>query len=256
MARPRIQAEGLSKSFELERVRGIELKEHLLGKILGRRSRSRVFWALRDLSFSVDSGESLGVIGINGAGKSTLLKCLTGILQPDAGRVWLDGKVATLLELGAGFHPLLTGRENILLQASLHGMSRSEALNVMPLIIEFAELGQFIDQPMRSYSSGMYMRLGFSVAVHVDPDILLIDEIISVGDEPFQEKCLERMREFRSADRAIVLVSHDLPTVESFCDRALLLDGGTLVAEGTPASVIGEFHERTAARAPVAEPAY
>lgn len=247
MAAPRIVVSGLSKSFELERPAGLELKEDLLGRFLGWRPPRRRHWALRDVTFSVHAGESVGVIGMNGVGKSTLLKCMTGILRADEGEVRLFGKVATLLELGAGFHPSLTGRENILLQASLHGVTRREAKRLSTPIIEFADLGDFIEQPMRSYSSGMYMRLGFSVAIHVDPDILLIDEILSVGDSHFQKKCLDRVLQFRSSDKAIVLASHDLAAVDRFCDRALLLDRGELVSEGHPAEVLDAYRRRAAA---------
>lgn len=243
MHRPRIIVQDLSKSYQLERDRGDELKEIVLGKIRGRLESHPVqpFWALRDVSFSVCAHEFVGVIGVNGAGKSTLLKCLAGILQPDFGSIRLHGSVATVLGLGAGFHSNLTGRENILLQASLHGLSRREALEHMPRIVDFADLGQFIDQPMRMYSSGMYMRLGFSVAIHIDRQILLIDEVISVGDEAFQAKCLERIRNLRASDRSIILVSHGADTIRGFCDRAMLLDGGRLVADGAPQNVLSEY---------------
>jgi len=195
------------------------------------------FTALDDISFEVYRGECFGVIGRNGAGKSTLLGLVAGVLKPDKGKITVKGRVSPLLELGAGFHPELTGRENIVLNGVLLGMTRSEVLKKMDKIIEFSELGEFIDQPLRTYSSGMIARLGFSVVAHLDPEILLVDEILAVGDIHFQKKCMDKIMEFRSSGVTIILVSHSIEQVESLCDRVMWIDEHKVRAVGKPEEV-------------------
>lgn len=190
----------------------------------------------------------MGVIGRNGSGKSTLLKIMTGIYKADQGTVRLNGRVSSLIELGAGFHPEFTGRENIFINGAILGLSRKEIEERYERIVRFAELEAFIDSPVRTYSSGMYVRLGFSVAVNVDPDILLVDEVLAVGDESFSRKCLDRMTQFKKSGKTIVLVTHDLPTVEKFCDRALWLDSGRIQADGPPRKVIDAYRQEVARR--------
>jgi lipopolysaccharide transport system ATP-binding protein len=197
--------------------------------------------ALNDVSFEVGRGESCGVIGSNGSGKSTTLALIAGVLRAQSGRVDVRGRVCPLLELGAGFHPELTGRENILLNGILLGLTRREVLARMDEIIAFTELESFLDQPLRTYSSGMYARLGFSVAVHMDPDILLIDELLAVGDLRFQAKCREKLEEFKRRRVTIVLVSHSLSEVWGFCERVIWLKDGTVAADGEPGSVLPRY---------------
>jgi ABC-2 type transport system ATP-binding protein len=232
-----IEVEGVSKVFKLFRERPSSLKARLISS----RSRAEDFWALRDVTFEVVEGESLGLIGHNGSGKTTLLKVIAGILRPTAGTVRYRGRVAALLELGAGFHPELTGRENVYLNASFLGLSRKDTDRVYEDIVAFAELQDFMDNQVKFFSSGMLVRLGFAVAVHVDPDILLIDEVLAVGDEAFQAKCLGRIRAFQKEGRTIVLVTHALDTVRQVCDRAVMLDHGELYAKGAPLDVVREL---------------
>jgi ABC-2 type transport system ATP-binding protein len=234
---PAIEVEGVSKVFKLFREKPSSLKARLISS----RSRAEDFWALRDITFEVAEGESLGLIGHNGSGKTTLLKVIAGILRPTEGTVRYRGRVAALLELGAGFHPELTGRENVYLNASFLGLSRKDTDRVYDQIVEFAELQDFMDNQVKFYSSGMLVRLGFAVAVHVDPDILLIDEVLAVGDEAFQAKCLGRIRGFQKEGRTIVLVTHALDTVRQVCDRAVMLDHGALYAKGAPLDVVREL---------------
>ncbi len=193
-----------------------------------KKMRKRRFWALKDISLTVHRGEAFGITGRNGAGKSTLLCLIAGVMKPTTGDIRIEGRVAPLLELGAGFHPELTGRENIILNGVLLGMTRREIKKKLPEIIAFSELEEFIDQPIRTYSSGMLARLGFSVAVHIDPEILLIDEILAVGDTQFQKKCLDRMLTFKKNGSTIVHVSHNIPQIKMLCDRVALIDGGRL----------------------------
>lgn len=200
------------------------------------------FWALKDVSFTVKPGEAFAIVGQNGSGKSTLLKILTSIVQPDSGSVKVNGKVSALLELGAGFQPDLTGRENIYLNGSILGLSRAEITSRFADIVGFSELDAFIDTPIKHYSSGMYMRLGFSIAVHVEPDILVIDEVLSVGDQSFQQKCLDRIRDFKRKGKTIIFVSHDLSTVTQLCSRAILLHEGHVVARGTTSKAIDSYN--------------
>jgi lipopolysaccharide transport system ATP-binding protein len=201
-----------------------------------KRSRSERFVALDDVSLKIERGETVGLIGPNGAGKSTLLKLVSGIIEPTSGRMMTHGRVGALLELGSGFHPDLTGRENIYLNGSILGLSRAEIRDKMDEII--AELERFIDAPVRHYSSGMYVRLGFSVAVHTEPDILLVDEALAVGDAAFQSKCLDRIADLRGSGVTIILVSHDLVSIQSLCDRAIWLEQGRIRMQGDPVDVV------------------
>jgi len=233
-----IRAERLSKTYRLRRERGRTLKETFLRQY----APSEQVQALRDVSFSVERGGAFGVVGANGSGKSTLLKLLAGTAKPSGGTLAVDGRVTALLEIGAGFHPDFTGRENAYLNGSLLGLKRGEVDRAMAAIEEFADLGRFFDAAVKTYSSGMYMRLGFSVAVHLDPDVLLVDEVLAVGDEYFQHKCFAKIAEFRAARKTIVLVSHDLGAVARLCDRAIWLEEGRIAAEGAPHDVINAYH--------------
>jgi ABC-type polysaccharide/polyol phosphate transport system ATPase subunit len=199
------------------------------------------FWALKDISFQVGKGEAFGLIGPNGAGKSTMLKLLCGVMKPTQGRMKLKGTMSALIEVGAGFHPDLTGRENIFLNGTILGMKREQIKNRLDEIIEFSGLGDFIDTPVKRYSSGMYARLGFSVAAHVDPDILIVDEVLSVGDYSFQMKCAERMQTIIHNGSTVVFVSHNLRAVSDLCKRAVLLSRGTILEEGPTNEVIGHY---------------
>ena len=235
-----IQFEGVSKRFQLRE--GTTLREFLPAIFKGQ-GWSEPFHALKDVTFSIARGESVGIIGRNGSGKSTILKLIAGVMAPTVGDVQICGRVSPLIELGAGFHPDLTGRENIFLNACILGMSGKETKERFDDIVNFAELWDFIDTPVKRYSSGMYIRLGFSVAVHSNPDILLVDEVLAVGDAHFQDKCLARMQEFRSQGVTIVLVSHSMDLVEKFCQRTMLIDGGHLLEEGPPQAVIPRYLE-------------
>ena len=248
-----ISLQALGKKYPIYSRPGNKLLEWLL---LRRKSFHREFWALREVSFEVEKGTSLGIIGQNGSGKSTLLQILAGILQHNEGHCQIEGKVAALLELGAGFNFEFTGLENVYLNGSVLGLSRAQIDACLDQILEFAEIGDFIHQPVKTYSSGMFMRLAFAVAVHVDPEILLVDEALAVGDLIFQHRCIQRMRQLRNAGKTIVLVTHDLEAVSRFCDRALLLDGGVVLSQGEPEDVILRYRklvgerERRSARAP------
>jgi len=203
--------------------------------------RGRPFWALRELTFDVPAGSSTGVVGVNGAGKSTLLKILTGTMAPTAGRYGVQGRVASLLELGTGFHPDFTGRQNIFFGGKMAGLDDAELAAKFDQIVEFSELGEFIEQPVRTYSSGMLMRLGFALASSVDPDVMIIDEALSVGDIHFQQKCLRRMRQFHERGTTVLFVSHDPSMVKTFCNEAILLDAGRIVDRGTPDKVLDYY---------------
>lgn len=216
-----------------------------LARLLRPASRER-FYALNDVSFSVDHGESLAVIGSNGAGKSTLLNVATGLCCPSGGLVSVNGRIAALLELGSGFHPDLTGAENLRINAALLGLNRKQVREQFDRIVEFSGIGEFIDEPLRTYSTGMMMRLAFSVAINVDPDILIIDEVLGVGDHVFFAKCFERIMDFRLGGKTILCVSHSLPTLEKLCDRAIWLDHGRLVKTGTVRQVIQAYTETDA----------
>jgi lipopolysaccharide transport system ATP-binding protein len=207
----------------------------------GHGDRSTQFWALKDISFNVGVGEVIGIVGPNGAGKSTLLKVLSRITPPTEGHVDLNGRVSSLLEVGTGFHPELTGRENVFLNGAILGMFRAEILRKFDAIVAFAELEQFIDTPVKHYSSGMYVRLAFSVAAHLEPEILIVDEVLSVGDLHFRNRCLGRMKEIRDEGRTVLFVSHDLTSVRQLCTRALMLNGGRVVDDGTPADITRRY---------------
>lgn len=214
------------------------LKEWFAG---GMRNRSEKFWALKDVTFSAPSGVTVGLIGRNGSGKSTLLKVIGGILQPTTGYVEVVGRLAALLELGAGFNPDMTGRENVYLNSAIMGIPKQRTRRIFDDIVEFSGIEDFIDTPVKFYSSGMYMRLGFSIAVHTEPDVLLIDEVLAVGDEEFAAKCLRKIREFQSAGKTIILVTHDMDTVMEFCQQTVLLRNGEMIAVGEPREVITTY---------------
>jgi len=236
-----IQFDGVSKKFILHHERARSFQELVVG-LFRRNNRSREeFWALRDVSFAVERGETVGIIGPNGAGKSTVLKLISRIIEPTSGQIAVRGRIGALLELGAGFHPDLTGRENIYLNGSILGLSRAEIRRRLDDIIGFAELERFIDVPVKHYSSGMFVRLGFSVAVHTDPEILLVDEVLAVGDQAFQRKCIEQIMEFRCAGCTVVLVSHDLQMIQHLCSRVLWLDQGRLMDDGETDQVIARY---------------
>lgn len=234
-----ISVENVSKKFVLRRSKSSNLADAARGFF--RRNMSENFWALRNVCFDVDQGEAVGVIGHNGAGKSTLLKLLTRIMKPNSGRIRTRGRVSALIEVGAGFHPEMTGRENVYLNGSILGMTRREIDSKFDDIVAFAELENFIDTPVKRYSSGMYARLGFSVAGHVNPDILLIDEVLSVGDESFQQKCQQRMSELKQSGVTLLFVSHNLAAVTALCDRALLINGGELSFDGPSAQAVNQY---------------
>ena len=210
-------------------------------RLFGLLRARETFWALRDVSFEIRRGETLGIVGPNGSGKTTLIRLLSGITPPSAGEIEIIGRLASLVEVGAGFQGDLTGRENIFLNGAILGMSYREIARKLPAIVEFAEVGRFLDIPVKRYSSGMFVRLGFSIAAHLDADILLLDEVLAVGDVAFQARCFQRLEELRRAGRTVLLVSHDLAAVERICSRALLLSGGQIQLEGNPRDVTGAF---------------
>lgn len=243
---------GVSRRYKVVHDRNLTVKEMILRR--GSRTRGTEFWALDGVDVSIDPGESVGLVGRNGSGKSTLLKLLAGIMEPTSGEVAVAGTVASMLELGAGFHPDFSGRENLFLNASILGIPEKEIEQRFDEIVSFAELADFIDAPVRTYSSGMQMRLAFSVASHVRADIMLLDEVFAVGDEAFQLKCLGRMHEFRRHGGTLIFVSHDASAIESMCDRVVLLEAGRVVADGTAHDVMPRYHRLLAgkgSRAPV-----
>jgi ABC-type polysaccharide/polyol phosphate transport system ATPase subunit len=245
-----IEVRGISKRFRLYQEQFTSLKERILH---GGRVPYEDFWALKDIQFEVGDGKTFGLLGHNGSGKSTLLKIICGIIQPTSGEVVTRGRVAALLELGAGFQAELSGRENIYLNASLLGMSRSYVDAHFDEIVDFAELAPFIDNQVKFYSSGMYVRLGFAVAVNMDPDILIVDEVLAVGDELFQRKCLERVKRFQKEGRTIVVVSHSPDLLRQVCTDAAVLDHGMLVGIGTPGEAVRSFREHLLRRKAYAE---
>lgn len=236
-----IEADAVSKKFSVRRDTSLKERIVTLGRA-GRRHRQD-YWALSDISVGIHAGTTIGLIGHNGSGKSTLLKVIGGIIQPTVGEVRQRGRVAALLELGAGFHPDLTGRENVYLNASVLGLSREETEARFDDILAFSGVGDFIDTQVKFFSSGMYVRLAFAVAVHTDPDILLVDEVLAVGDEQFQQKCLDKIRAFQEEGRTIIIVSHALDQIESMCDRVILLNRGQVVLDGAPKAAIDRFRE-------------
>jgi ABC-2 type transport system ATP-binding protein len=233
-----VVVDDVSKKFRLFKEHNNSLKATIMR---GRRIIAEDFWALKGVSFEVPHGETFGLIGENGSGKSTMLKCLTKILRPDIGSIEVNGKVSALLELGAGFHPELTGRENVFLNGAILGLSQRELRRRFDTIVEFAGITKFIDEPVKNYSSGMYVRLGFSVAINVDPDVLLVDEVLAVGDEAFQRRCSEKFAELKAQGKTIILVSHSMPSVQNICDRVAWFEHGELQEVGSPRDVIEKY---------------
>jgi ABC-type polysaccharide/polyol phosphate transport system ATPase subunit len=246
-AAPRLVFDRVTKTFRDRRSPRV-LRDAIpdaVARAFGRRRAPRErFTALSDLSFAVAPGEALGIVGRNGAGKSTTLKLAAGIFRPDSGTVRKDGRVSAMIELSAGFHPDLSGRENVFLSAALLGLRRRDAVRLLPEILDFADIGTFVDAPLRVYSTGMVVRLGFAVAAFVPSEILLVDEVLAVGDLDFHVKCVDRMASRRRENVSLLLVSHQLPVVEQFCDRALLVDGGRAVVEGEPERVVDDYRRR------------
>ncbi|KRE50355.1 ABC transporter ATP-binding protein [Arthrobacter sp. Soil736] len=238
-----IEIRNINKQFVLRHTRS--LKEALVWLIRGRKGDlSKKFHALRDLSIDVEHGETVALLGLNGSGKSTLLKHISGVMLPDSGTVRTGGRVAGLIEVGAGFHPDLSGRDNVYLNGAILGMTEAQIKEKFDSIVEFAEIGEFIDTEVKFYSSGMYLRLAFSVAVHTDPDVFLVDEILAVGDEPFQKKCLAKIKELAAAGKTLIVVSHDLDLVAHVCDRGILLEHGSVVMDGPVGDVISRLRNR------------
>ncbi|MBV7432754.1 ABC transporter ATP-binding protein [Dermabacteraceae bacterium P13115] len=235
-----VRIENVSKEFVLNHNRA--LKELVFAALQGKKLRDK-FTALHDISLTVHAGETVGLIGFNGSGKSTLLKNISGVLFPDRGRVLTRGKVAGLIEVGAGFHPDLSGRENVYLNGAILGMTKEEIDAKFADIVAFSEIEEFIDTDVKYYSSGMFLRLAFAVAVHTDPDIFLVDEILSVGDEPFQRKCLARIRELQEDGKTMVIVSHELDMLEKLCSRIVFLRGGRIEYDGEPSEAIRRLRE-------------
>lgn len=235
-----IIVQNVTKTFRMKS-HSNSLKSAVLDRLLGRAGKADVLNALDDISFTVKKGETLGIIGANGAGKSTLLSLITGISKPSKGTIETKGTISSLLELGAGFHPELTGRENIFLYGAIMGISREQMKERFDAIVEFAGISKFIDQPVKHYSSGMYVRLGFAVAVEVDPDILLIDEVLAVGDINFQKKCIQKMEDFRKRQKTMLIISHDINTIRSISDRILHLDAGKIIGLGDPTEITDAY---------------
>ncbi|QQO78421.1 ABC transporter ATP-binding protein [Actinomyces sp. HMT897] len=237
-----IRVDSVIKEFRIQNTH--TLKDRLVWTLRGRRNQlTHEFRALDDVSFRVNEGDSIALIGYNGSGKSTMLKLISGVMQPTAGKIGVRGRMAGLIEVGAGFHPDLTGRENVFLNGAILGMSRTEIEDAFDDIVRFSEIEQFIDTEVRFYSSGMFLRLAFSVAVHTDPDIFLIDEILAVGDEPFQRKCLDRIRQMQEMGRSLVIVSHDLNMVRELCTRGIMLQQGKLVVDDTAEKAVSVLRE-------------
>ncbi len=234
----RIIIDHVYKSFNIYYDKANSLKEKLL---FWNRNKKETREVLKDINLTIKNGEAVGLIGVNGSGKSTLLKLMTKIIYPNKGKVTTNGKLTSLLELGAGFHQDFTGRENIYFNASIFGLSKKEIDERIDDIIAFSELGEYIDNPVRTYSSGMYMRLAFAVAINVDADILLVDEVLAVGDMHFQDKCIEKMKELKSQGKTMVFVTHSLNVVKDFCNRAIWIDEGVVRADGKPEKVIDEY---------------
>ncbi|MCA3784769.1 ABC transporter ATP-binding protein, partial [Burkholderia sp.] len=234
-----VSVKDLSKVFHIYDSPRARLLQMLFG---ARKQYYREFWALRDISFDIARGETIGIVGHNGSGKSTLLQVISGTLSPSAGHVETNGKVAALLELGSGFNPEFTGRENVMLYGQILGMSEEELEEKYPAIVEFSEIGDFVNQPLKTYSSGMYVRLAFSVAIHVNPDILIVDEALSVGDALFQAKCMAVMKKLMDRGTTLLFVSHDPGSVKALCNRAILLDHGNMLAAGSTDHVIESYY--------------
>ena len=240
-----LRVEGVSKRYRIYERPNDRLKEMLTR---GRWKRHQEFWALKDISFEIEAGTTTGIIGPNGSGKSTLLQIMTGTLEPTHGSVWHEGRIAALLELGTGFNSEFTGLENVFMNASLMGFSQTETEALLPEIERFAEIGTFINQPVKTYSSGMYVRLAFSVAISASPQILIIDEALAVGDAVFQHRCMRRLKEMQESGVTIFFVSHDLASVRALCSRAILLHGGHAVADDRPTTVLNQYQKIIMAR--------
>ena len=247
---PAIRVEGVSKLYRrtaaghhLRTLKSALIERSLVAGL----RREDAISALSDISFTVARGEAVGLIGSNGSGKSTLLKTVAGILKPTTGSIRVDGRVAALIELGAGFHPEISGRENIYINGAVLGLSRRQINRRFDDIVEFSGLADFIEEPVKNYSSGMYVRLGFAVAIHTDPDILMVDEVLAVGDEAFSHRCLRRIEEFLAAGNTLLLVSHSLDLIEEVCDRVLWIEGGELRASGLPRRVVDAYRGSIAA---------
>jgi lipopolysaccharide transport system ATP-binding protein len=240
-----LRVENVSKQYRIYEHPGDRLKESLTR---GRLKRHREFWALRDISFEIEAGTTTGIIGPNGCGKSTLLQIITGTLEPTHGNVWCDGRLSALLELGAGFNPEFTGVENVYMNGALSGFSRREITSMLPRIEHFAELGDFLYQPVKTYSSGMYVRLAFAVAISFDPQVLIVDEALAVGDAVFQHRCMRRIKELQESGVTILFVSHDPGAVRALCSRAILLNQGRAIADGLPVDVLNQYQKIIMAR--------
>lgn len=235
---PAIEIMGVSKLFRRQKQRTVK---ELIPALWGGQSAIESFWALNDINLTINKGETVGIIGPNGSGKSTLLKLIAGVSQPTKGTVKVHGRIAPLIELGAGFHPELTGRENVYLNGVILGMTRKEIDGKFQEIVDFAELWDFIDEPVKHYSSGMYLRLAFAVAIHTDPEILLVDEILAVGDESFQKKCFERIEELRSQGLNIIIVTHSTQQVINYCDTTILLAKGKIQSKGKTSDIFPQI---------------
>lgn len=233
-----VRVDNVSKSFRMYHERNQTIKSAVMR---GRTSVHEDFWALKDVSFDVPAGSTFGLIGSNGSGKSTLLKCLANIYYPNTGSITHYGKIAAMLEVGSGFHTELSGRENIFLNGSILGMSKKQITAKVDEIIDFSGVEQFIDQPVKNYSSGMYVRLGFAVAINVEPDILVVDEVLAVGDAEFQEKCVQKFKDFKRDGRTVILVSHDMNAIQTMCDHAAWLNHGDLVTAGPATETIAAY---------------
>lgn len=238
----RIIVENVNKSFNIYYDKANSLKEKILFWNRNKKEKREV---LKNINLTIKNGEAVALIGVNGSGKSTLLKLMTKIIYPDSGKIITNGKLTSLLELGAGFHPDFSGRENIFFNASIFGLTKKQINERLDQIIEFSELGSYIDNPVRTYSSGMYMRLAFAIAINVDADILLIDEILAVGDQHFQEKCIKKMKELKEEGKTMVFVTHSMATVKEFCSRAVWLYNGEIKIDGEPDKVIEEYLKET-----------
>lgn len=238
MTRPVIKFENVSKEFKLSKLRVRSLQEMFVSMFKKEMRGKHRFWALKEVNFTISAGETVALIGTNGSGKSTALKLISRIIDPTIGTITVSGRLSALLELGAGFHPDLSGRENIFLNGSILGLGRQEMIKKLDAIIDFADIGEFIDVPIRNYSSGMQMRLGFSVAVHVEPQIILVDEVLAVGDHQFQLKCLKRIRQLQQQGVTILFVSHNFEDVRNLCHRAIWLDRGIVRADGRVGEIL------------------
>ena len=235
---PIIEFKNVSKQFSKQKQK--TFKEFLPALFLGEKTHDYIK-ALTDINFEIKRGETIGIIGPNGSGKSTILKLIAGVMHPNSGIVTINGKVSPLIELGAGFHPELSGRENIFLNGAILGLNQKQIQQQFDNIVQFSDLKEFIDEPIKHYSSGMYMRLGFSIAVHCSPEILIIDEILAVGDPPFQQKCLHKMNEFKKNNITIIFVSHELDIVQNFCSRCIYLNKSRIIFDGPPKSAIQKY---------------